>query len=111
MQTAAVVLIPILVACALNLDLRNSLNMGVMLFGKRASAAQIGIIYSSSKFYSLANKLSPSRAGMNVAPLPGDALAVLGLGVERVRALDAIQKQQAVKVVQLVLKDARDEPG
>jgi hypothetical protein len=35
--------IPILVACALNSDLRNSLNMGVIFFDKRASAAQIGI--------------------------------------------------------------------
>ena len=36
-------LIPILVACALDFDLQNSLNMGVIFFGKRASTAQIGI--------------------------------------------------------------------
>ena len=36
-------IIPILVACALDCDLQNSLNMGFMFFGKRASAAQIGI--------------------------------------------------------------------
>jgi len=35
--------IPILVACALDFNLRNSFNMGVMLFGKRASATQIGM--------------------------------------------------------------------
>jgi hypothetical protein len=36
-------LIPILVACALDCELQNSFNMGVMSFGQRASAAQIGI--------------------------------------------------------------------
>ena len=35
--------IPVLVACALDCDLRNSLNMVVMFLGKRASATQIGI--------------------------------------------------------------------
>ena len=36
-------LIPVLVACALDFDPRNSLYMGVMFFGERASASQIGI--------------------------------------------------------------------
>ena len=36
-------LIPVLVACALDFDLRNSLNMGIMFLGKRASASQIGM--------------------------------------------------------------------
>jgi len=31
------------VACALDFDLQNSLNMGVIFFGKRASTAQIGM--------------------------------------------------------------------
>ncbi|PSP19419.1 MAG: hypothetical protein BRC58_01190 [Cyanobacteria bacterium QS_8_64_29] len=45
-------LIPILVVCALDFDLRNSLNMGVMFFGKRASAAQIGIsLVVAAAFY------------------------------------------------------------
>ena len=35
--------IPILVACALDFDLRTLFNMGIMPLGKRASAAQIGI--------------------------------------------------------------------
>jgi hypothetical protein len=35
--------VPILVACALDSDLWNFLNMGVMLLGKRAFAAQIGM--------------------------------------------------------------------
>lgn len=35
--------IPILVACALDRDFRNSLNMGIMFFGERAFAAQIGM--------------------------------------------------------------------
>ena len=35
--------IPILVACALDFDPRNSLYMGVMFFGERASTAQIGV--------------------------------------------------------------------
>ena len=37
--------IPILVVYALDRDSRNSLNMGVMFFGERASAAQIGITH------------------------------------------------------------------
>jgi len=40
-------LILILVAYALDFDLRNSLNMGVMFFDKRAFAAQIGITFFS----------------------------------------------------------------
>ena len=36
-------LMPILVACALDCDPRNFLNMGVMFSGKRALAAQIGM--------------------------------------------------------------------
>ena len=38
-------MIPILVACALDFDLQNSLNMGVMFFGKRAPTAQIGMMW------------------------------------------------------------------
>jgi hypothetical protein len=35
------VIIPVLVTCALDFDLRNSLSIGVMFFVKRASASQI----------------------------------------------------------------------
>jgi len=49
-------IIPILVACALDCDLQNSFNMGVMFFGKRASAAQIGITHLED------GMLQPERA-------------------------------------------------
>ena len=42
--------IPILVACALDFDLRTFLNMGIVPLGKRASAAQIGMSGSVISF-------------------------------------------------------------
>jgi len=59
-------LIPILVACALDFDPRNSLNMGVMFFSKRASAAQIGMTLSAANIPDL-HKLEPALEA--VAPL------------------------------------------
>jgi hypothetical protein len=36
-------MMPVFVICALDFNFRNFFNMGIMFFGKRASAAQIGI--------------------------------------------------------------------
>ena len=46
-------LIPILVAYALDCDLLNPLNMGIMLFGKRASSTQIGIKRKCSRLFTI----------------------------------------------------------
>ena len=105
-HTILALFIPILVACALDFDLQNSLNMGVIFSGKRASTAQIGI--TLEYLVRIVVTPRPLRYAFSIAGLV-DLVAILpswtgtatttNLSLEWVRAVRILRFLRALKLI------------